>query len=571
MTKKRKELEDPSNSSITKRSKTARDDQHISEDVQVTEITTSVSSAKPRKTITDLSDEMLQKILEFAVGPKCARFLDLSLVCHQWNDLISTSLSIVNNLKPKIKLEPSKNVEKAASFPITRKYHELTLELKKDKLGIYNANPFLVMTSISTTLSDNLKSLTLDSLTINPYFIGALHSLENLQNLTLVRCEVEHVVEIDKVQFKGLENLKLMSTTGTILSWLKCEKLKSFSFEAQIISSYLIGFLNQLKHLDELIIKEWKGWENSRIALKPEFKWEKFEFLVPGYASYRITSWYLHLSNNAIANILALCQASSQNAEAHITFDWNCFNESEADDMVNILNSCTAIKTLTIGGYGAIKTNLSKLRSLDEVETLIMPQVDGFEKFIEKLPNVKHLTLTLSCDKYNFQVLPQLKLLEHLDISTILRPIPKFVESAGSDLLKLPKLQSITVSLKVEYAEKKWSDPLRYELTGSLWRFCSYNPSVKHVQFNVNGGPWWRKTYSDGQLTENSLISVYKSWSNYTTSVELCKFIINRNSANTSKGLRKTREEKEVEVFGRILSEKEKQFFSEMIIDGWND
>lgn len=84
------------------------------------------------KTIADLDDKILLKILEIVIvtSPKSAGFLNASLVCKKWNELISQSDVIVNKLKPEIVLSFTKIVVNTSKFQITRPYQELTLTTK---------------------------------------------------------------------------------------------------------------------------------------------------------------------------------------------------------------------------------------------------------------------------------------------------------------------------------------------------------------------------------------------------------------------------------------------------------
>lgn len=514
------------------------------------------------KTLSDLPEEILQYILEFAVGnPKCAGFLNPSLVCYQWNDLISKSKWIMDDLDPKIVLSHSDNVEQVGNFQITRNYREITLHTKKTvkikQPGILSTHPLLALSTISSTLANDLTELTLSRQSLTPYHIGLLIPLKNLDTLSIINCVVEPS-RMKPLKLQQIDHLEIENTPNVLLSWLECDKLISFTLDNKSVNSYVVDFLNQVESLNEVKIHSSKEWNVAVALLKPKFMWNKLEFVFPSSI----------VSENALLSVKALCLASSENAEIHIHASAKWLDESRDPHLISVLNECKKINYLRFfyreknAEIANIDSKIDMLRQMDEVERLDIGIDSGFEKLIKKFPNVTDLILESECNASKLSSMAtELQNLEYLDITSAV---------IGDLSVQVPFKSLQTIVYKPPVKLNDAGEPESYNSSEAVWKFCNFNPSLKDVHLVQHDGPWWQIRRYHGKETVHSLINYYQEWLPYRCPVE-CSLFIDRSANDESKGLRKSREEKELEVFGRALNEDEKKFFSNIVIDGCDD
>lgn len=480
---------------------------------------TSLSSAAPPKTINELPVEVLQKILAYAVGgPKTAGQLNASLVCWKWNQVVSESTEIVDNLRPKIVLRHSRNIENATKFKITRNYRELTLEDSTQPTEIHSTHPLIVMSAISnSTVAQHLRELTMDSLRLTPYIFGALLSLENLETLSMIDCTNESkTTDFDPVQLSKLNHLEFgCDDSESLLGWLDCKKLQYFKFYSERMNSHVVNFLNNLEKLDELIFDCRMDWDDDLdVALNPKFRWNKLDFEFP----------VDHDSEVAAASITALFNASSSTAEADVSVSTCVFVGDSpllSRSVLDSLTACKKIKIMRISGDCPTIENMSSLRRMPELEKLTIcinsddvddsDEVTAIDVLIEKFTGVREVILGEFCNSEVVMGMSRaMKLLTHLDISDVVNNLETLVHNEDVPVFK--SIQSLTFSLVGSLNENlAESNTLRLEV-GNLWQFCAANPTLTHLNMQTGADP--------------SLMSFYESWLANKTSVRTCKLIV---------------------------------------------
>lgn len=548
-----------------------------------------------QKTISDLPEEVLQGILEFAVGKsKRRRFLNASLVCQLWNRLISKSKWIMDNLKPKITLKLSSNKQNHENFQITRNYRELELEDydnsdqcsscrsygdsedNEDDLPIL---PWLILTKISQfSISQHLRKIVLNYVKISPQYMNALTMFENLDGLSLLKCYTDEFTIIEPIELTKIKHLELDlqnendDAMNIILPWLKpCKNMKSVKIISRedVVSLSVINFFNQIGSLDELSL-DWlyPRHHDVLIELKPKFMWKKLELRLKSYNRDR-KARFINITK-AIDSVKALCQASSENAEAFISFSIDSLeNDDYASCVLAVLNTCKKIKTLTMTTKHKHTAKTSKsfdsLRMMGEVEHLVLDLAFKTQRYamdpviikiITNLPNIKKISLkdkTWSCsdDSDLVQVFTVMKNLNHLDLYSLNM---FYVGDLRLDILQFENLQTFSFGLKLF---NDHDQSYKYDCTEDLWKICAVNPTLNHLNIKLYGYPCWSIISFEGKVTKMSLMRIYDEWLAAKSSVKTCRFIIEEKFIAPAK----TQDEKEFKLFGRILSEAERFFF----------
>lgn len=515
----------------------------------------SAKSSAPKQ-ISNLPVEILQKILEYAVGDsKVAGFLNPTLVCVQWNEIVSNSRWIMRQQSAKIEIRTVASAEKTSDFKITRDYREFALSGPHSCYKYWDLISTSIVPTIMSSLTLNLRKLTIYHLSLPKIFFEALQSLAGLHSLSFICCSGPDDVDTCSVALKNLQRLALIASDLSILSCLTCKELDSFTFEKRKLATPLITFLNNLDRLDEVNMRiRTSSYDNSWV-LKPKFKWSLLNAYVDGAA---------------MPFYVALLQASSQNSEAHITLNKHWPESLEL--LISFFNNCPAkIKSLSMAkGRFSVPMNLRRLDEMERLEiegnhAFSVPIVgDGFKLFVEqKLSNIKELIWRNAFGSSNLMELSATKMsLEHLDISHIFK-LSELVHADGQ-VPVYPFLRSLTVQLRLKYLEyDDYYVPDYYESTENLWKFCSVNRSLIHLNIKVVG--------IIIHQTQFSLISFYRDWmaNGNTTSVETCSLTYRRHGSDESHGLRKSRQGMELEIFGRLLSNEEHMFFKEINIEDY--
>lgn len=551
-------------------------------------------SSKP-KTISDLPEEVLQGILGFAVGKSNREgSLNASLVCQLWNRLISESKWIMDNLKPKIVLKFLLNKQNLENFQVTRNYRELELEDyddsdqcsscrsygdKEDNDDDLPILPWLILTKISQfPISQHLRKIVFNYVKISPQYINALTMFENLDCLTLLKCYAdEFTITTEPIELTKIKHLELDlqnendDAMNVILPWLKpCKNMKSVKIISRedVVSLSVINFLNQIESLNELSL----DWLYPRhyvvlIELKPKFLWKKLELRLKSYHRDRNAS-FINIAR-AIESIKALCQASSENAEAFISFSIDSLeNDDYASCVLAVLNTCKKIKTLTATTKhkhtARNSESFDSLRMIEEVENLVLDLAceekrsnamdANIIKIITSLPNVKKVSLNdkswIRSNSDLVQVFTIMKNLNHLDLFSL------DMFYLGDWSLEIPQFENLqTFSFGLKLSNDHDRD-YKYERTEQLWKFCAVNPTLNHLNIKLYGYPCWRFISFEGKVTKMSLMRIYDEWLVAESSVKTCRIIIEEKFIDA-----KTQDEKEFKLFGRVLNEAERIFF----------
>lgn len=541
------------------------------------------------KAITDLPEEVLQKILEFAVGKsKRKGFLNASLVCQLWNRLISNSKWMMDNLIPIIKCQRYSNIPNATKFQITRDYRELEVNAdyyiyfgKKRETTVLLPHPLVILTMISiSSIAQHLRKLKLTNMKITPHHISALSLLENFESLYLYHCHADEYT-IEPIELDKLKSLKIHEdekTTTDIFPWIKPCRIMNF---IEVIScknldsSSIINFLRQIESLNGCLNK--LTWDREdcfclEVEFNSEFRWEKLEF-----------EWFCLNHKQRLHSILKLIeainpQAALDNAEYIIKIKEEFLRYVDSvNELVKLFNTCKNFKTLDINTYPSNRNVSSEVLNsfpvVNSVEKLILRSTYGAggenelmnpatRFFLENLPNVKEVELKDELLCYS-DVIKNLSLLKNLKYLKIYYPHNHLSDVFSElNIVKFESLQKLTILLNKldRYFENEVPQILynTYDATEAIWKFCAVNPTLNHLNFQLNDHPFWEITRnSNREVKEKSLIRLYTEWLEAETSVKTCRIIIQEKYIAPAK----TREEKEFKIFGRILSESEREFF----------
>lgn len=233
-----------------------------------------------RKQISDLPVEVLEKIMEFAVGDsKIAGFLNPSLVCKQWNHIVSNSQWIMSQLSGKIEIRTDANAVNIENFKITRDYRDF--QVSGHNFISKNYDLSSTFPAIISSLTRNLRKLSLFGLALCEFSFSALRSLGGLHCLSFCHCSCPDDV-IRPVTLENMEHLEVTGYDATILNWLTCKELDSITFAgSKLLSPPVVTFLNNIERVDEISMRVGAGFvpgydpSNSSWVLKPKFKWNK--------------------------------------------------------------------------------------------------------------------------------------------------------------------------------------------------------------------------------------------------------------------------------------------------------
>lgn len=226
--------------------------------------------------INQLPIEVVSSILDFL---DYGSMLEASLVCRDWNNIISTSKIFLNSTIVALR------IMERSKFKLTRKYLHLYLE---------TGPPSTLNKSTLDQISNVCESLeTFDfegrvPASTQKVFIKFLNHCVNLQQLSITINSVatEERAQQPKHKFAAkLQNLKYFSLIGDCDYWL-LKNVNIQNLESLRLSDYhfsdcaIVPFMNKLLKLDSIRLN---GIDlNSTENLVPQFKWKymKIDFII---------------------------------------------------------------------------------------------------------------------------------------------------------------------------------------------------------------------------------------------------------------------------------------------------
>lgn len=347
-----------------------------------------------------LPEEVLVVIFGFLVGNKDnSDLLNATLICKRWNQIISQSAFLMDQLKLSINLKML-NDDELRSFKLSRPYRHATSE--DGSWHFVDKKNLKFMRKL--TLEGNhqqLTSLKFKFIIIFPETIRRISFCKHLRILILTICRLNMDGEHDVSKLTSLRKLELNDTPTTFLNHIECNQLDSLKVTSASdhdnskAGPNLFKFFNQLDRCDEIdmYIYNW----NFDVNFQPKFLWSKLKLHCSGNEGRHDRFYYDVLNSAAVRGIEILCKASKENAESEIHFSE--FPIEYGRLWIAILNSCKVIKHLSISAttMPILPVQLNLVRSLSEVRTV---QIDAeglgdetFANFTRKLPNVTSLII----------------------------------------------------------------------------------------------------------------------------------------------------------------------------------
>lgn len=223
-----------------------------------------------------------------------------------------------------------------------------------------------------------------------------------------------------------------------------------------------------------------------------------------------------------------------------------------------IFKNCANIKSLTFIGHCSIPEaqNLENLSVMHGVNALDLQYVDDGSKFlkmIQKLPNVEQLTLSngeyLNFFKQNPEDVSEL--FSNLRQLTVIYDDEKRILKSIHEI-KFPKLKMLIM--------KEMSTSSTVYLS-HLKSFCLNNPTLNKIKIRVlRYENDFKISTLLPKLQLTNLIELRE------TAVEMCEidFVVYNLMFRATRKFTLNRDEKDVYMFGRMLSEVEKTFFGEI-------
>lgn len=217
--------------------------------------------------INDLPTEVLCEILGFL---DFKSMLNASLVCCDWNDIISTSNEFLN--KTRLTL----TIDKRTSFKLTRKYRDLKIVAKDNcTLRKHYLDQINKICGSLETLTSMQTSIVLSSDFVD--FLNCCTKLKTLELWNLfenlnkkIPGETELVLKLPKL------TRLIIHDADWLLKYLEVENLNflliSRSQGRKMLSQdRIVRFLNKIKHVNGIVLRSIDF--DSEIELKPKFAW----------------------------------------------------------------------------------------------------------------------------------------------------------------------------------------------------------------------------------------------------------------------------------------------------------
>lgn len=493
------------------------------------------NEAKKQKTLSDevevapinkLPPEILEIILGYAVvtSKNNNGFLNMALVCPLWNEIILSSSKTMKSLGLNFEVNKFKK-----PLQPSRAYQTLTLcaspKFRKRANAAVQKIPSLLVDAC-----DLLRTVVLRDVKLNNNSFVALNSLKGLKSLSLRYCHLAaDECEVAPITLDKLMHLELRNSTE-LIPWIgrNLQSLDLFSDEdADPAVGQFINECNQLKALK----MNYCNWSSEMSILDPKFSLDSLELTLP--------SNLCELKPNTLGSIISLGKSLKKTATVTIRIG----EDVDGEFLINFLNSCAQIHQLIFETVWPIEANVDELRTMHEVARLEIHtdyNLTVMEKLTKKLPNIQLLTLHTEDSA--------------VDESSVREPISKLN-------VEFKNLNSLTIHVPIKRDENNF--PVSYASTAKLWENFSFKSSLKELNFVVD--------FNTALCQNNSLIKLYNDWisADKRPSVKACSLAIQKcwTWKYDLKILQNSRDDRELKVFGRVLSVDEKQFFTRITID----
>lgn len=470
--------------------------------------------------ICKLPEDVLIEIFSYLTSGRNFKsdLLNSTLVCKQWNRIISQTVELMD----KLFLYLADCIEENH---IKFEKHHRHVDLYCEVLDLSKNSASLLFCLDS--LQKSLTSVSIRFVDANVVDFDLLNSLSQYQLSSL---EFEEIFDFDdnllsdeikSVEFKNLNHLKLEGKTSYILETIKCKQLISFKCSPHFMdrdgakTSSVVKFLNQLDRLDELAV----SFQDCKfeIELKPKFTWKKLELSLSGRT----------YNDVAVQSVTALCSASNRNPNTII----NVKNLVELEKLYRaVMNTCINISELRMDSKLPSKLNLiRKMPETLKVEVNMRHLKDEqMPAVFQKLPNVKRLKLKfteiteISHEKETIELLqPFFGQITHLEGS------PLHINE-----LKFKNLTNLTVTIR---------EMSLIKCIVNLKAFCLLNPTLKLLKAHASG---------HHSLSGETLILIL--YNELKGSIEKCEI--------SQLGLQK-QSSSEFQLFRQTLTEDQRRFF----------
>lgn len=526
--------------------------------------------------ILTLPDEVMELVfLYFSVSD----LLTSTLVCKRWNSIISREGSeTVTKLIPRVPCPyPFHYENPILNFNLTRKYSGLKFDFMTTcKRHSSYENMCQI---ICTSLHESLTRLELYQVNFGVGFMESLEKCQKIRFLSFIYCifESSNTDQIQKtVNFHSLQCLKLFKSSETILETMECDKLRQLTIHERacdyecnrrinLYSSCTVKFLNKLKTLDELYVKFASDEFKDKLEPKFRLKCLNLSFILSSWFDDEYKSEHFRYYKIVIENMIALNDSLKE--DANVTISSTMYGRK-------LLNCFVKIDSLRLYKYWR---DVLGVRELHEVRKLTLDMFDGDQviNLMLKLPNVEDLTLVHDGVLKPLDNEPDLgamlfKNVQKLRIDRITK-----LSFADHDFIicrikriKFPKLEVLFIKHELDDGADIFHDHLK-----ELKSFCRHNETLKNLVIKVIkyyedffSGTCLHKLQFNELKNELSGTSVRKCQIIYEFHHENKTNLFSMHETKTEVCSFRTRDEKDLKMFGRILNDDEKTFFSEIIL-----
>lgn len=547
------------------------------------------TSSMENKHIRALPDEVMEIIFLYL---SVSDLLTSTLVCKKWDSIISRKGSeIVAKLIPRITCNhPIHGRNIVINFNLTRKYCGLKFDFMVTCLR-HDSNEQMCQTISTSLLQESLTKLELFQVKFGASFMESLEKCQKIRFLSFIFCIFE-TLDTDQIQkaveFNSLQYLKLYKSSDMILETLKCDKLRQLTIheeerdsenDKKILANCrcTVKFLNKLKILDELYVKF--ATDEFIDKLEPKFRLKCLNLsVITSFWSDEYNPYYSNFYNYFLENMIALHNSLNENANVALSIreGWKTTLGKE------VLNCFGKIDSLSLSGTWS---NVLGVRALHEVRNLTL-DIYGNDliNLMLKLPNVEDLTL--KNDEFLKPLEKESEFASMLFKNVRKVRITRITKSGKLDSdyiisrikrIKFPKLAVLFLKQDLEFLkfvndDDTFDDFLKDDFLKELKSFCRYNATLESLVIKVTA--FFDDFFSATCLHKLQFIELKNELGG--TSVKSCQIIYEHHreevvllsmyEKHTENHYFGTRDEKDLKMFGRILTDEEKSFFSEIIL-----
>lgn len=334
--------------------------------------------------------------------------LGSTLVCKQWNSLISKSANFTAQTRLDITIEENEQFD-AGSFELKRSYEFVIISGLNDPINTQQILNELVKSAGQVWIFNvyDCKFNAVD-------FLNFCGICDQLCDVRIVSCTFESSSDnLPTAELNLLDMFQFQYSDEWILDYLDCTTVESELEFARngytILNSCdeIIQFLNRIEgSIDRLQIDEINIDQTSK-KLTPKFRWNQLRLSCADSQS---------MFKSEMRNKLKLCNSSTENSKLSLDFD-RCHPK-----FYSLIVSAKKINTLQISPKEISSLQFQSLQDLQQIKRLIMNvawnKTSSIEPFLRKLVNLEELeidaiSLEYLCNNNNVQSYqPEIKTLE---------------------------------------------------------------------------------------------------------------------------------------------------------------